>query len=123
MAEAAADSGEAASQKGYPGKKRSHCPSRARIGERTGEKLAGAPKKGEVRLTRAQKQILGRISVATTLWGGLKQTKREMAEEDGLSEVTVDRAVRRLREFGLIEVEERWHECGSQDANFYRTPE
>lgn len=95
-------------------------PSRARIGERTGEKLAGAPKKGEVRLTRAQKQILGRISVATTLWGGLKQTKREMAEEDGLSEVTVDRAVKRLRKLGLIEVDERWHESGAQDANFYR---
>lgn len=71
-------------------------------------------------LTRAQKQILGRISVATTLWGGVKQAKREMAERDGLSEATVDRAVRRLRELGLIEVDERWHESGAQDANFYR---
>ena len=74
------------------------------------------------RLTRSQMQILGRISVATTLWGGMQQTKRGMAEEQGLSEVTVDRAIRRLRELGLIEVDERWHECGSQDANFYRAP-
>lgn len=78
---------------------------------------------GDARLTRSQMRILGRIAVATRLWGGMRQTKREIAEREGLSEATVDRVIRRLREFGLIEVEERWHECGSQDANFYRTPE
>ena len=82
--------------------------------------MVGASMKGEEPLTQSQKQILGRISVATTLWGGVKQTKREIAEREGLSEATVDRAVRRLRELGLIEVEERWHESGAQDANFYR---
>ena len=79
--------------------------------------------KGEERLTRSQKQILGRISVATALWGGMKQTKHEMAEREGLSEVTVDRAIRRLRELGLIEVEERRLDCGASEGNFYRTPE
>ena len=79
--------------------------------------------KGEERLTRSQKQILGRIFVATALWGGMKQTKHEMAEREGLSEVTVDRAIRRLRELGLIEVEERRLDCGASEGNFYRTPE
>lgn len=74
-------------------------------------------------LTRAQKQVLGRIAVATTLWGGMQQTKQEIAEKEGLSEVTVDRAIRRLRELGLIEVEERRLDCGASEGNFYRTRE
>ena len=74
-------------------------------------------------LTRAQKQVLGRIAGATALRGGMQQTKRGIAEREGLSETTVDRAIRRLRAHGLIEVEERRLDCGASQGNFYRTPE
>lgn len=84
--------------------------------------MGGYDSEARASLTRAQKQVLGRIAVATTLWGGMQQTKQEMAEREGLSEVTVDRAIRRLRALGLIEVEQRRLDCGASAGNFYRTP-
>lgn len=78
-------------------------------------------KKREVRgLTRAQGRVLALIGahgeggVATTV------SKQAMAELLSIDIKTVDRAIMRLKDEGLIEVIPRYDENGAQLANGYR---
>lgn len=73
-----------------------------------------------VRLSSAQKRILGYISAETTLSNGVSCSKKELAKQANCSIQTVDRAIFRLRKLGLIEVEECHADSGAQMANVYR---
>ena len=73
-----------------------------------------------VRLSSAQKRILGYISAETTLSNGVSCSKKELAKQANCSIQTVDRAIARLRKLGLVEVEECHAESGAQTANLYR---
>ena len=73
-----------------------------------------------VRLSSAQKRILGYISAETTLSGGASCSKKELAKQAKCSIQTVDRAISRLRTLGLVEVEARHTDTGAQVANIYR---
>ncbi len=74
-----------------------------------------------VRLSAAQKRILGYISAETTLSNGVSCSKKELAKQANCSVQTVDRAIFHLRKLGLIEVEECHADSGAQVANLYRT--
>lgn len=74
----------------------------------------------QVKLTPAQQRVFQLIALQNTLAGSVRITKREMAEELGCSQKTIDRAVARLKEEHLIEVEPVYLENGGQVANTYR---
>lgn len=82
--------------------------------------LRGETESQGVRLSSAQKRILGYISAETTLSDGVRCSKKELAKQAGCSVQTVDRAIFRLRKLGLVEVEECHAESGAQTANLYR---
>lgn len=72
-------------------------------------------RKPRVRLTSAQLKVLGAIAVA----GGRPVSRRELAENAGCCGKTVDRAIGRLKDSGLVEVREMRRADGGQDANVY----
>lgn len=82
--------------------------------------MAEKTRSTDVRLSSAQKRVLGYISAETTLANGVCCSKKTLAAQAGCSVQTVDRAIVRLRELGLIEVEEGHAENGAQIANTYR---
>lgn len=82
--------------------------------------MASAVDTGACHLTPSQQRALGYIAAQTAVAGGVRCTKREMAEMLGCDVKTVDRAIAHLRREGLIEVEPRYHENGGQLANTYR---
>ena len=103
----------------------SHASARRGIGEILDDEGRSASLRGEtesqgVRLSSAQKRILGYISAETTLSDGVRCSKKELAKQAGCSVQTVDRAIFRLRKLGLVEVEECHAESGAQTANLYR---
>lgn len=74
----------------------------------------------QIKLTPSQQRVFQLIALQATLAGSARITKREMAEELGCSQKTIDRAVARLKEERLIEVESAYLENGGQVANTYR---
>ena len=79
--------------------------------------MRGETESQGVRLSSAQKRILGYISAETTLSDGVRCSKKELAKQAGCSVQTVDRAIFRLRKLGLVEVEE----CHAGPARKRRT--
>lgn len=73
-----------------------------------------------LKLTPAQERVLGYIGVQTALHGQVAVSKSELAKLQNCSTKTIDRAIARLRQEGLIEVEERYLENGGQSVNIYR---
>lgn len=71
-------------------------------------------------LTSYQREILGFIAAESAQAGACMASKSMIARSVGCSEKTVDRAMRHLRSTGLIVVESRFGEDGSQQANVYR---
>lgn len=71
---------------------------------------------GITRLTPLQYRILGVIAAA----GNVPVTKPAIAHEVGCAVRTVDRAVKILREKGLVELAYNYSETGGQIGNTYR---
>ena len=69
------------------------------------------------KLTSSQLRVLGFIAACGVQ--GCSETKRTIAEKLCLSIKTVDRAMHRLREDGLIVSEARFEENGTQLGNAY----
>lgn len=70
---------------------------------------------GRVRLTDTQLKILGTIAASRKH----PITHRELAESVGCCAKTVDRAIARLRNAGLVEVRNARGAAGGRDANAY----
>lgn len=70
---------------------------------------------GRVRLTDTQLKILGTIAASRRH----PITHRELAESVGCCAKTVDRAVARLRNAGLVEARNARGAAGGRDANAY----
>lgn len=70
---------------------------------------------GRVRLTDTQLKILGAIAASRRR----PITHRELAESVGCCAKTVDRAIARLRNAGLVEVRNIRGADGGRDANAY----
>lgn len=70
---------------------------------------------GRVRLTDTQLKILGTIAASRRR----PITHRELAESAGCCAKTVDRAIARFRDAGLVEVRSIRRADGGQDANAY----
>lgn len=70
---------------------------------------------GRVRLTDTQLKILGTIAASRRH----PITHRELAESVGCCTKTVDRAIARLRNAGLVEVRNTRRADGGRDANAY----
>lgn len=70
---------------------------------------------GRVRLTDTQLKILGTIAASRRH----PITHRELAESVGCCTKTVDRAIARLRNAGLVEVRNARRADGGRDANAY----
>lgn len=70
---------------------------------------------GRVRLTDTQLKILGTIAASRRH----PITHRELAESVGCCAKTVDRAIARLRNAGLVEVRNARRADGGRDANAY----
>lgn len=70
---------------------------------------------GRVRLTDTQLKILGTIAASRRH----PISYKELAESVGCCAKTVDRAIARLRNAGLVEVRNARRADGGQDANAY----
>ena len=70
---------------------------------------------GRVRLTDTQLKILGTIAASRKH----PITHRELAESVGCCAKTVDRAIARLRNAGLVEARNTRGAAGGRDANAY----
>ena len=70
---------------------------------------------GRVRLTDTQLKILGAIAASRRH----PITHRELAESVGCCAKTVDRAIARLRNAGLVEVRNTRGAAGGRDADAY----
>ena len=77
--------------------------------------LASRGKKGK--LTNSQLRLLGFIAACGP--DGCSETKQELARNQQISLKTVDRAIHRLREEGLIVSHARFGEDGTQLSNNY----
>lgn len=71
---------------------------------------------GRVRLTDTQLKILGAIAASSRRH---PITHEELAESAGCCAKTVDRAIARLRNAGLVEVRNTRRADGGRDANAY----
>ena len=76
-----------------------------------------ARRQQSVGLTNSQLRILGYIASCGAQ--GCSDTKNAIAEKLGVCPKTVDRAVRRMRDAGLIGSTARFDEHGSQLGNVY----
>lgn len=76
-----------------------------------------ARRQQSVGLTNSQLRILGYIASCGAQ--GCSDTKNAIAEKLGVCPKTVDRAVRRMRDDGLIVSTARFDENGSQLGNVY----
>ena len=76
-----------------------------------------AQRQRSVELTNSQLRILGYIASCGSQ--GCSDTKNAIAEKLGVCPKTVDRAVRRMRDDGLIVATARFDENGSQLGNVY----
>ena len=75
----------------------------------------GRKASGLLDLTPAQYRVLGIVAASR----GNPITKSDIAKVAGCAETTVDRAMRRLREEGLVETAENRDEKGAQIGNSY----
>ena len=73
-------------------------------------------------LTPAQERLLGFIVSRCAREEAVRLSKSEIAQHMGVCVRTVDRAVRRLRDEGYIEVKPVFSEDGGQTVNEYRLP-
>ena len=73
------------------------------------------PRGTRVQLTDRQLKVLGAIAASR----GRPVSHRELAERVGCCGKTVDRAIGKLKDLGLIEVKEMRRADGGQDANAY----
>lgn len=73
-------------------------------------------------LTRTQERIFAYLSVRTVLAGGIRCTKRDLAQRVQCTEKTVDRAIVYLRSKNLVEVQPCYLDNGRQVGNLYRVP-
>lgn len=76
--------------------------------------------KDEVNLTPTQERLLGYIAVKSSTDGSFSCSKSELSNRLHCSAKTIDRALQRLRQEGIIIVEENYLENGGQMANTYR---
>lgn len=74
----------------------------------------------EVNLTPTQERLLGYIAVKSSTDGSFSCSKSELSSRLHCSPKTIDRALHRLRQEGIIVVEENYLENGGQMANTYR---
>lgn len=77
-------------------------------------------RKDEVNLTPTQERLLGYIAVKSSSHGDFTCSKSELSNRLHCSAKTIDRALQRLRQEGIIVVEEHYLENGGQMANSYR---
>ena len=77
---------------------------------------------GEGMLTPAQERLLGFIVSRCVREEAVRLSKSELALHMGVCVRTVDRAVRRLRDEGYIEVKPVFSEDGGQTVNEYCLP-
>lgn len=76
-----------------------------------------APKGKKGKLTNSQLRLLGFVAACGP--GGCSETKQALAGKLHISLKTVDRAIHRLREEGLITSHARFGEDGTQLSNTY----
>lgn len=74
-------------------------------------------------LTPAQERLLGFLVSQCMEKGSVRLTKNELAQHMGCCVRTMDRAVRKLRDDGYIEVGVLYGEDGGQVGNEYRLAE
>lgn len=70
--------------------------------------------------TPLQQRILGYLTLREVTDGTVCCTKKEISEAMSCSAKTVDRAIVRLRDEGVIEVVPQYLESGGQVGNTYR---
>lgn len=73
----------------------------------------------ETKLTPLQYQLLGCIAAHTVKNGSLVASKEQIAEHLECNQMTVDRAIRRLREEGCISITSQYAQNGARTANVY----
>lgn len=84
----------------------------------SGDPHRRGPKKH--RFTRTQEMLLYLIAGETVLNGGVRCTKRQLADLVGRNVKTIDRCIASLRREGLIETEMNFDESGGQVSSLYR---
>ena len=72
------------------------------------------------RFTRTQEMLLYLIAGETVLNGGVRCTKRQLADLVGRNVKTIDRCMSALRRQGLVEAQTNFDENGAQVSNTYR---
>lgn len=101
-------------------------PARPRLSEPAGCPQPGEPserpRRGRPRrpFTPTQEELLRHLAGETVLHGGCCSSKRELAALAHCSVKTIDRCLRDLRRRGLVSVEMRFDEHGSQLPSRYR---
>lgn len=73
-----------------------------------------------IALTPTQERILGFIAMHSVNGGGACLSKQELAQNMGCCTKTVDRAIRKLKAEGYVEVLPIFGNNGGQEANRYR---
>lgn len=71
-------------------------------------------------LTKTQRDLLRFIAGETAVNGGVRCTKRELADQFGRNVKTIDRCLSDLRRRGFVEAEMTFDERGAQVASTYR---
>ncbi|OUO33967.1 Rrf2 family transcriptional regulator [Olsenella sp. An293] len=83
--------------------------------------MAEASQTGRPRGARLSKTAVGILAYVGRNEGE-PRSKAQIAEALGRNVKTVDRLIARLRDEGLLVVDQRWAENGGQLANTYRLP-
>lgn len=83
--------------------------------------LEGVPSAISGRHAFGHERLLVLIVNKTAAAGGLNMSKREIADVLGVNVQTIDRAVKRLKDEGLIEAVAIYDAQGAQQGNRYRS--
>ncbi|WP_051008428.1 helix-turn-helix domain-containing protein [Enorma massiliensis] len=83
--------------------------------------LEGVPSAISGRHAFGHERLLVLIANKTAAAGGLNMSKREIADVLGVNVHTIDRAVKRLKDEGLIEAVAIYDARGAQQGNRYRS--
>ncbi len=83
--------------------------------------LEGVPSAISGRHAFGHERLLVLIANKTAAAGGLNMSKREIADVLGVNVHTIDRAVKRLKDEGLIEAVAIYDAQGAQQGNRYRS--
>ncbi len=78
------------------------------------------PNNANIALTPTQERILGFIAMHSVGGGSACLSKQELAQSMGCCTKTVDRAIRKLKAEGYVEVLPVFGGNGGQEANEYR---